>query len=450
MIRYITGLFGLVFLYFFSPISTLYTGSLFVVYEMLFNKSRRKYIISAAYMFVAGILPLLAWKIIYVTTLSEAYFTGFPHNQTLFSLLLACFAWLFIPFMLLLIRFMPVITSKKTQGQRFLPIFLATALTAFVAGGLYYTIDVRITMMLAMSHEISKENWTEALRISRNYPTNNRLISYYTNIALYNTGQMLDNFFDYRQTGPNALFLDWRREYFTAMSGSEVFFQMGFNNEANRWALEALIASNSGKNPFLLKRLVQTAIINEEYAVATKYLHFLKPTLFHRKWAKEHLSLIEEIEQIDNIAWVSDKRSQWVTNDFLSGRVAPANLPLFFKENPKNKMAFEYLMMYYLLTKNLNDFINNIYLAANFDYTSMPKIFEEAVLVYLNMMDADLETYLTYPVKKETYQRFNDYFQIFSKYRQEPHLQKSFLYDNFGNTYWYYFHFYTLSTRQNE
>lgn len=453
MFRYLTGIIALIVLYFFAPAAMLLSGVLFIADELLFTKNRIKYSISGIYLFIVGILPWFSCKILYTTPWSEAYFAGFPYMEKRIIRLFTGFSWLFVPVMLLCIRFFAGMqthhAAKGMKGWRW-PALSLTVLSAFLGCGLYRVVDKRITLMLQMDYEISCENWSEVLRLSRQYSTSNRLVTYYTNIALHKTGQMLDHFFDYRQTGPNGLFLDWNRDYLTAAAGSEVFYHLGFTNEANHWAFEALTASKNGENPRLLKRLVQTAIINEDYAFAEKYLRILKSSLFYRGWAKEHLSLLKDQEHIKNLSWVSEKRSQWVKNDFLSGRKAPANLPLFFDEHPENKMAFEYMMMYYLLTKNISEFMDHIGRTADYDYKSLPAVFEEAVLVYLNMHEADRETYQKYPIKRETYLRFNDYSEVFQAYSKYPQQQKRALLKKFGNTYWYYFHFWMPQANINE
>ena len=433
---------GLVALYFVSPVSMLYSTSLIVIYELLFGKKSSKYRQIAVYMSIAIILPVLVSRTIFVATPFDTYLTGFPDKETAWTLFLTSFAWIFAPVMMLLVYCFSFFSNEKTKKYYKTPVISAAILIVFITLSLHHVIDKRIPMMLRMNYEVNRENWTETLRISRNYPTGNHLVAYYTNLALHKTGQMFSNFFDYRQTGPSGLILDWRLDFLTAMAGGEVFYHLGFTNEANRWAFEALVASKSGENPILLKRLVKTAIINENYAIAEKYLHILKQTLFYKKWAKKYLEILNDSDKIDNLTWVSQKRSQWIEDDFLSGRVAPANLPLFFNQNPDNKMAFEYLMMYYLLTKNIDEFMKNIDRVADYDYTAMPPIFEEVVLIYLNMQDAELEEYMRYPIKAESFERFYEYVQIFQQLANNPQLQRRELSRKFGNTYWYYLHFF--------
>ena len=434
LFRYCVGVVGLILSYFFSPSAMFLAAILFITNELLFShKKKEKYLSSIVYLFITGILPWLAWKTIYTVPLSEAFLNGFPYDETLWPLSLVSLSWLMIPIVLLMIRFHPIVTLKRWM--------MALAVVTFVCGGLYYSSDKRHDMLFRMNYELTEENWTEILRLSREFPVNNHLTTCYTNIALYKTGQMLSHFFDYIQTGPEGLFLVWRHDFPSAFTASEIFYQMGFTNEANHWAFEALTISKSGENPFLLKRLIQNAIINEDYQVARKYLHMFQSTLFYRNWANDLLSILNDSEQTGNLPWVKEKRSQWVKNDFFSGQIAPANLPMFLDEHPENKMAFEYMMMHHLLTKNLNAFMSLIPRISNYDYSVMPTIFEEAILLYIQLQN-DEETYRKYPLKNDTYQRFNNYVQVSDTYSKAPQLQKQNLEKYFRNTYWFYFQFF--------
>ena len=57
------------------------------------------------------------------------------------------------------------------------------------------------------------------------------------------------------------------------------------------------------------------------------------------------------------------------------------NLQYVLTQDPHNRMAYEYLMCDLLLSNNLSRFVENLPLASSF-YKQMPRIFDEALLVY--------------------------------------------------------------------
>ncbi len=109
-------------------------------------------------------------------------------------------------------------------------------------------------------------------------------------------------------------------------------------------------------------------------------------------------------------------------------------------ENPDNRRAFEYMMSWLMLGKNVDILVNNIRLMKNMGYTRIPRHIEEAILIYYNSTGAfpDLGGL---SISNETMMRFDQYFASYMQARQNPSLLKETMKKEFGNTFWYYFHF---------
>ena len=58
------------------------------------------------------------------------------------------------------------------------------------------------------------------------------------------------------------------------------------------------------------------------------------------------------------------------------------NLLALLEKNRQNQMAFEYLMAWYLLTCQLDKFVQNLDRLDDFDYSEIPRYYEEAILIY--------------------------------------------------------------------
>ena len=85
----------------------------------------------------------------------------------------------------------------------------------------------------------------------------------------------------------------------SAMMMSDLFFQMGYVNFAQRCMFEAMEStSNYNKSGRALCRLAETALVTGQYEVALKYVSLLEETLFYRKWAQVMKSLVLHPEQI--------------------------------------------------------------------------------------------------------------------------------------------------------
>lgn len=446
-VRYVSGCVSIILLYLIvAGLSSLVAIS-YLLYELLYARKKGWLYVCILYALIGSCFPYLASKTIYLISLGKAYALGFPYQVPFCPAWLVTAVYLFVPFLFLLIRVLPAWLSVTGGYRKWLVIVGNTTILSGIGIWSIQNIDQRISMMLQMDFEVQNENWEEVLEISARYPSSNHLITYYTNIALYKTGMLPYRYFNYRQIGPESLFLEGQKAYLVMIAGSEVYYQLGYTNEATRLIFESIVANDRDENPRLLKRLVQTSLINEDYQIAEKYLDILKQSLCYRKWADEHLQLLENKAQLASLPWVKEKRSQYIKTDFFAHQQEPANLPIFMEQHPENKMAFEYLMMFYLLTKNTKEFMKHIAHIADFDYQGIPTLFEEAILVYLNTIDAGKEAYNQYPIRKETFQRFKSYVEELKNNNSVGGAQylKQAMALNFKNTYWYYYHFYDLT-----
>lgn len=127
-------------------------------------------------------------------------------------------------------------------------------------------------------------------------------------------------------------------------------------------------------------------------------------------------------------------------NFFIQFNEPQNNLPLILEGQPDNKKAIEYYLAGLLLTKKVEIAVNNIVNMKESGYTSIPRHIEEAVMIYYNSKGVypDLAGL---PLSKETQGRFALYFTTYLSARQNQATFKEKMQKNFGNTFWYYFHF---------
>ncbi len=146
-------------------------------------------------------------------------------------------------------------------------------------------------MMLGVDHYAQRAEWDKLLKLSDRYPGYNTLVIYYTDLALYKSGNLTDKMFSYPQIGSQGLRLKWQRNL-NLFFGGEVFSQLAYNNESIHWAFEALVAN--GQNPRSLKKLAVGCIVNGNNDIAQKYLSLLRKTLFYRIWAQQRISYLSD------------------------------------------------------------------------------------------------------------------------------------------------------------
>ena len=108
--------------------------------------------------------------------------------------------------------------------------------------------------------------------------------------------------------------------------------------------------------------------------------------------------------------------------------------------NPRNKMAFEYLMAYYLQTKQLFKLVQNLRRLDDFDYPATPVYLEEAVLIFSRIAGVPPETFLRRPLRRETSDRMAAFDAGYEKNEKAQNPARA-LFPRFGSSYYYFFAF---------
>lgn len=281
--------------------------------------------------------------------------------------------------------------------------------------------------MIKAQQAIDRHDWDDALHHTERYLDNkkqpNPLIFYFHNIALYNKGELLNRLFDYQPVvGINALYFPWQSRTRETEYGHYLLEQLGCINDAQHWEFEAMVVW--GETAPRLINLARYNIINHRKAIARKYIARLRQSLFYKDEA-DRLEACVESGQIEGLRAFSTKEPEKA--NFVNILNIGPNLQYVLSQDPRNRMAYEYLMCDLLLSNNLSRFVENLQLVAGF-YKQMPRIFDEALLVYqLGGNDTkDLQP------SDDTKSRFQQYAQI----AQSGNMAA--LQAEFGNTYWFY------------
>ena len=316
--------------------------------------------------------------------------------------------------------------------------------------GVYSAYDHKAELLNKMAFSLQRGNWKSALALGKSYPTKNRLACYFTNIALAESGQMPYRMFHYTQVGAAGLFLDRQLTYFTLWYLGEVYYRLGMIPEAEHCAFEALVSSPKEPNAQTIRRLVVTNIARRDSLAADKYLGYFERSLAYCEWAQQQRTYLAQA-MADSAFHIPNTPEPYHYKDFFINYQHPENsLLMLLQSNPTHRMAFEYLMSYYMLQKDVEQVkwcMDQFY--ENFDYPGIPAHYEEALIVYQNSMQAGEEFYVQYPISQATRERFDRYLQAF-KATQGSKRNFEQLEKQFGNTYWYYVHFVEPSTLQKK
>ena len=207
------------------------------------------------------------------------------------------------------------------------------------------------------------QQWNRILETVNAEKPNNQIGVTVQNLALAMHGMLLEQMANYNQNGIAGLLPDVKEDATSPLPTAEAFYQLGMINVAQRTVFEAQEAIlDFQKSGRCYKRLAQTNLINGQYAVARKYLSALQKTLFYRDWANETLLLLGDEEAIARHPEYGRLRQSAYTEDFyFSDHVTPEMLKSLYYRNKDNRLAYQYLLAYYMLTgdrEGYNNFIS--------------------------------------------------------------------------------------------
>jgi len=416
-------------------------------HELFFSRDERKYIYAGFSVVVYLIYPYIAARYLFMITLKEAYlyivayrFYSWPFyfNPNL------CFYLFFLSLPMLkmgLFVYLKYIKVKVKKQNKLLARFhhiSAQSIFIILAAVLILTFsfDLREKKKNQIDYLAEQGRWNELLNISRGVGDYNVLINFNVNRALYHTGQLLDNLFDYPQMmGDDGLFIEnFSRPM--AIATSDLYFDLGHIKAAQVWAYEGL--TKFGYNPRILKRIVVTNIINEKYVDTKKFLDILDKSISHKKWVKHYRNYLFNELLIKSDSLIQSKRKLIPKSDFFIAISEDSYVDLIelLKENENNKMAFEYLMAYYLLAYRLEDLPEYLDKFKKLSYRKYPRHIEEALLL-IRFISPSKDVKIDYSINQQTIEQFEQFNSILSKFENKVKAKEA-LRRGFYNTYWYY------------
>ena len=267
-------------------------------------------------------------------------------------------AWLSALVIPLLVR-----VSRKwiSSSKNFVVTACSFALVAVIMGTLVWkNANFRAEKVMQYDFMARHQQWNRILETANREKPNNQIGVTVQNLALAMHGVLLDQLFNYNQNGIAGLLPDVKEDATSPLPTAEAFYQLGMINVAQRTVFEAQEAIlDFQKSARCYKRLAQTNLINGQYEVARKYLSALQKTLFYRDWANETLPLLGDEEAIARHPEYGRLRRFAYDGDYyFSDHVTPEMLETLFFHNTDNRLAFEYLKAYYMLTGDRERYTN--------------------------------------------------------------------------------------------
>jgi hypothetical protein len=286
-----------------------------------------------------------------------------------------------------------------------------TVLILLAAWGIKTQANWEKEEIMAYDYFSRSQKWNSIIRLADKKAPAAPISVASLNLALAKQNLLSNTMFEYFQNGPEGLLPSFQKEFIVNMMAGEIYYHLGLVNTAQRFAFEGMEAiPGNQKSVRSIQRLAETNIINGQYEVARKYLFLLKHTLFYKKWAEEAVTYLYNEEKINAHPEWGKLRQFRPKKDFLfSEQEKDQVLGILWQNNTGNRTAYEYLLAYTLLKKDLQHFFDYYRLSENRKKDEVvPKSYQEALAFIQGQI----------PFK--------------------PGLSEEAFYKQYGKTYWYY------------
>lgn len=271
---------------------------------------------------------------------------------------------------------------------------------------------------------VRTEQWDKIIEKAEKKPATTPLSVSCVNLALSQKGMLADRLFEFYQNGGEGLFPTFTRDMISPVSTAEIFFRLGMVNDAERYMFEAQEAiPNYRKSARLTRRIIECDIINGNYKVAAKLLRRLQKTLFYSNWANQTMALLGNEKAINRHPIYGQLRKyREKKQDFLfSDREMDQMLGLLFLNDNHNKMAYEYLMCYELLQRDMEKFMQYYPLGRFVGYDHIPRTFQEILIGNWMKTHSDPRT-IPYSVDAQNVNNTLNFIQLYMQNPKDPQL----------------------------
>lgn len=425
----------------------LYYCLLVVIHEAAESRKNIRWIYAALHLAAAAALPWAAAQR-FVITLREAYTYLYPIEFQLppfrfrtDAAVIGLFASLPVLLILrrLFVRFAPGHTLRAVRS--FAPVhsvrFQWICILAVSGGLLFLTHNRGSKTKIAIGRSADQGGWGEVIACSAELEQYDRTVNFQVNRARYFRSELLDAMFSYPQIlGADGLFIHRLIASQVAVPASDLLYDLAHVNGAQAMAYEG--QSKWRYHPRILQRLAMTHLINHQTVPALKFTALLKRSLVHRDWARRMEILIRNPGRAQADPEIRSKRALKPYHDFFLNRQHPnADLALMLEQRPENRMAFDYLIAYYLLDGRLM----NVYVLLDrfpgYGYTKIPRHVQEAMLLLKTLAPAKVNLKQV-SFDPQTLNRFKAFNMILARTMADPRKAKGALQKEFGDTYWFY------------
>ena len=288
-----------------------------------------------------------------------------------------------------LFALLPLVASylPRLEGKKAMRAKIAQLVVIVLAAVplLRFSFDRATYELIDYDYLVRTHQWQRIIEKAGKHQASSPMSVSCVNLALAMQGQLCDRLFEFYQNGAEGLFPTFTRDMTSPLPTAEVFYQLGMVNDAERYTFEAQEAiPNYRKSGRLTRRIAQCEIINGNYGVAAKYLRMLENSLFYRQWARSqerflyNSAAVKADPEYGRLRDIRIKHHDYLFSDQEMDQM----LGLLLVDNKKydNRMAYEYLIAYELLQRDVNRFMQYYPLGRFVQFDHIPYAIQQVLI----------------------------------------------------------------------
>lgn len=310
----------------------------------------------------------------------------------------------------------------------------APGLALLAVALVYLTLNTRLKAALEVDYLVWHGRWNEVLVAAQANPRN-PFVACAVAQARYHTGRLTGEL--PTLPSPQDLLLSSEQDQ-SHWKKSDLYFDLGYVNMALHHLTEAV--EFYGERPLLLQRLALVNLALGNVSTAKVYLGTLARAPFQGAWARRYLDQLNSDPVLAGDAEVGRLRSLMVKRDSVVALSPDQELLMLLNANRQNRMAFEYVMTYYLLTKNLDAFVQNVSRVRDFPGFTITPLWDEALVLASRLAGRRVDV-PGHQISSEANRRVDAVAQRAKQYGDNAELARRELFADYGHTYIFYWFF---------
>jgi hypothetical protein len=443
------------------------------MYELFF---RRRWLLGLLYLLSAVVIPYIEGVLVFGSSIIDAFSELLPFSWRIYFFvtdksmnIIVCILYLLLPLTLLTLGLWQIFakgrnlanaiagpkrrkkSQKKKRSKSFKelaaavfswytrsPVFKwvieSLVLFAIAGAAVFFSYDKKRKTEFEVDYYAYHRMWPEVLQAARRYP-DNFFVIHAVNRALYHTGRLSYDMLSWPQHS-DTLLLSAESQIAAYLKKFDTLLDLGHINLSENALTESL--EKFGERPQILKRLALINMVKGRNGAARIYLQALRKTLFYADWADNYLARLWSNPNLATDQRIQHLRSLMVSRDHIASLIKEDILLDLLQKNKQNKMAFEYLMALYMLTGKLDKFTENYYRLDDFDYTKIPRLYEEVLLLYAVRTQKPFNL-RGRQISQESYDRFQVFNKVVNRYKGNKNAVLNELIADFADSYFFYY-----------